>query len=205
MLRGISDLRRFTVAATDGNVGRLSDVYFDDRNWSVRYLAVEIGNGLPGCRELVSPTAIRRSEPPVLHVAVSKQQLAASPDFSSRGWRGGSTQSGGVEPANQARAGECGDVHLKTTTAVVGYAIQTEDGTIGHVKDVLVDDRTWAIRYLVVDTEDRWAGKKVLVAPAWLTNVTWDGSKTLSCIATAVDNSTGAAIPSIGRRSSGAR
>ena len=128
MLRGISDLRRFTVAATDGNVGRVGDVYFDDRNWSVRYLAVDTGNGLPGCRVLVSPTAMRRSEPPMLHVAVSKQQLAASPDVSARGWRGSSTQSGGVEPANLARAGESGDVHLKTATAVMGYAVQTEDG-----------------------------------------------------------------------------
>lgn len=205
MLRGISDLRQFTVAATDGNIGRLGDVYFDDRNWSVRYLAVEIGDGLPGCRELVSPRAIRRSEPPVLHVAVSKQQLAASPDVSSRGWRGSSRPSGGVEPANPARAGERGDVHLKTATAVVGYAIQTEDATIGHVKDVLVDDRAWAIRYLVVDAENRWASRKVLVSPAWLINLTWDASRTLYCIATAVDYSTGAAIPSAGRVLSGAR
>jgi hypothetical protein len=127
----------------------------------------------------------------------------ASPDVNTRGVPGSSTQQGGVEPANLARAGESGDVHLQTATAVMGYAIQTEDGEIGHVKDVLVDDQAWAIRYLVVDTENRWVGKKVLVSPAWLTHVTWDGSKTLCCIATAVDNSIGsgrAAIPSIEHR-----
>lgn len=174
MLRGINDLRRFTIAATDGNLGGVGDVCFDDRSWSVRYLVVDAGNWPPGRRVLVSPIAVRSSDPPTLHVALSKQQLAA-----------------GVEPANLARLDEGGDVHLQTATAVMGYAIQTEDGKIGHVKDVLVDDRAWAIRYLVVDTENRWVGKKVLVSPAWLTRVTWDASKTLCCIATAVDNGIG--------------
>jgi hypothetical protein len=32
MLRGIDDLRRFSIAATDGNVGSVSDVYFDGRS-----------------------------------------------------------------------------------------------------------------------------------------------------------------------------
>jgi sporulation protein YlmC with PRC-barrel domain len=191
MLRGISDLRRFTIAATDGNLGSVGDVYFDDRNWSVRYLAVDAGNRLRGRPVLVSPIAVRSSDPTTLHVALSKQQVAASPDVDTRGLPGSSTQQGGVEPANLARAGESGDVHdvhLQPATAVIGYTIQTEDGEIGHVKDVLVDDQAWAIRYLVVDTENRWAGKKVLVSPAWLTHVTWDASKTLCCIATVVDN-----------------
>jgi hypothetical protein len=85
----------------------------------------------------------------------------------------------------------------------MGDAIQTEDGEIGHVKDVLVDDQAWAIRDLVVDTENRWVGKKVLVSPAWLTHVTWDGSKTPCCIATAIDKRIGsgrAAMPSIEHR-----
>ena len=96
MLRGLSDLKRFTVAATDGNLGRVGDVYFDDRSWSVRYLAVDAGNGLPDRRVLVSPSAVRRSEPPILHVAVSTQQVAASPDINVPGRPGTSTQQGEV-------------------------------------------------------------------------------------------------------------
>jgi len=208
MLRGIGDLRRFTVAATDGTLGSVRDVYFDDRSWSVRYLVVDAGNWLPGRRVLVSPIPVRSPGSTTLHVALSKQQVAASPDVNTRGVPGSSTQQGGVEPANLARAGECGDAHLQTAAAVMGYAIQTEDGKIGHVKDVLVDDQAWAIRYLVVDTENRWVGKKVWVSPAWLTRVTWDASKTLCCIATAVDDSSGsgrAAIPSIEHRQTAAR
>jgi hypothetical protein len=93
-------------------------------------------------------------------------------------------------------------LHLQNATGVLGYAIQAEDGEIGHVKDVLVDDKAWAIRYLVVDTQDWWASKNVLVSPQWLTRVTWDESKTLFCLVTAVDDDTArgrTARPSIDR------
>ena len=186
MLRSVSDLRRFTIAATDGNLGPVDDLYFDDRTWAVRYLAVDAGNWLPGRQVLISPVSVRSADPTTLHVALSKQQVTTSP--------------GGPEPAVPARAGNGGDLHLQTATAVLGHAIQAEDGEIGHVKDVLVDDKAWAIRYLVVDARDWWSGKTVLVSPEWLTRVTWDESKTFFCIVTAVDNSTASptlAMPSI--------
>ena len=174
----------------------------------MRYLVVDASNWLPGRRVLVSPIAIRSSDPTTLHLTLRKQQLAASPDVNTRGLPGSSTQQGGVEPTNLARAGESEDVHLQTATAVMGYTIRAEDGEIGHVKDVLVDDQAWAVRYLVVDTENWWAGKKVLVSPAWLTHLTGDASRTLCCIVTAVDDRIGsgrAAIPSIEHRQTAAR
>jgi hypothetical protein len=74
--------------------------------------------------------------------------------------------------ALQARAGkESADSHLRSTDEVTGYHIEAEDGAIGHVKDFLVDDETWAIRYLEVDTQNWWPGKKVLVSPQWLNNI----------------------------------
>ena len=188
MLRSVSDLRRFTIAATDGNLGRVGDVYFDDRSWAVRYLVVDTGNWLPGRRVLVSPISVRSADPTTLRVALSKQQVTTSPDDTVTRVVS-SAPPDGVELTVLARAGESGDVHLQNATAVLGYAIQAEDGEIGHVCDVLVDDKAWAIRYLVVDTRLWWSGKKVLVSPEWLTHVTWDESKTLFCIVTAVDDS----------------
>ena len=35
-----------------------------------------------------------------------------------------------------------------------GYDIQASDGEIGHVEDFIIDDETWAIRYLVIDTQN---------------------------------------------------
>jgi hypothetical protein len=60
---------------------------------------------------------------------------------------------------------------------VIGYHIAATDGDIGHVEDFLVDEATWAIRYMVVDTRNCWSGKKVLVSPGWIAHVDWDASK----------------------------
>jgi hypothetical protein len=56
---------------------------------------------------------------------------------------------------------------------VTGYQVQARDGVIGHVDDYILDDQSWAIRYLVVDVGSWWAGKKVLVPPEWLQRVSW--------------------------------
>ena len=70
-----------------------------------------------------------------------------------------------------------GDIHLRSAMDVRGYYIQGSDDTIGHVEDFIVDDETWEIRYLVIDTSNWWFGKKVLVAPCWASHVSWEESK----------------------------
>ena len=69
------------------------------------------------------------------------------------------------------------DPHLRSTHDVSGHTIQATDGEIGHVEDFFVDDDTWAIRYLVVDTRNWWPGKKVLISPKWIERVSWRESK----------------------------
>ena len=192
MLRGISDLKRFTIAATDGNLGSVRDLYFDDRSWAVRYLVVDTGPSLPGRRLFVSPISVRRSDPTTLRLGLSMRQVEIRSVSSA--------QPCGVLPESLARAGDGGDLHLQTATTVMGYAIRAEDGEIGHVKDVLVDDKAWAIRYLVVDTEHWWAGKTVLVSPGWFTRVAWDESKTFFCLVTAVGDAGAAGRPAPGER-----
>jgi hypothetical protein len=62
---------------------------------------------------------------------------------------------------------------LRSVAEVLGYAIRARDGDVGHVEDFLVDDWTWAVRYVVVDTRNWWPGKKVLLGPDWVDRVTW--------------------------------
>ena len=68
------------------------------------------------------------------------------------------------------------DPHLRSCKAVTGYHLHATDGEIGHVAGYLVDDESWAIRYLVVDTSNWWVGHKVLIAPDWITGVHWTGA-----------------------------
>jgi hypothetical protein len=45
-----------------------------------------------------------------------------------------------------------------------GFHIVATDGGIGHVDDFLVDEATWEVRYLVVDTSNWIGGKSVLIS-----------------------------------------
>jgi PRC-barrel domain protein len=65
------------------------------------------------------------------------------------------------------------DPHLRSGIAVMKYRIQASDGGIGHVQGLLLDEDTWAIRYLIVDTSNWWLGHQVLIAPQWIQNVSW--------------------------------
>ena len=59
----------------------------------------------------------------------------------------------------------------------MGYHIHATDGDIGHVQSLLIDEDTWAIRYLVVDTSNWWLGHKVLIVPQWVQDISWADSK----------------------------
>jgi uncharacterized protein YrrD len=72
---------------------------------------------------------------------------------------------------------ESEDSHLRSMKEVTGYYIQAADGEIGHVEDFVVDDETWAVRYVVVDTRNWLPAKKVLVARDWVERVSWDERK----------------------------
>jgi sporulation protein YlmC with PRC-barrel domain len=71
---------------------------------------------------------------------------------------------------------EAEDYHLRSVSEIAGYYIKASDGEVGHVEDVLVDDKSWAVRYIVVDTKNWWPGRKVLVSPEWIKEVSWNDS-----------------------------
>ena len=69
---------------------------------------------------------------------------------------------------------ETGDLHLRSTKAVHGYKIHAKDKTFGHVSDFIVDDETWTVRYLVVDTKNFFPSASVIIAPEWVDSINWD-------------------------------
>jgi uncharacterized protein YrrD len=83
-----------------------------------------------------------------------------------------------IAAASAAKAREGSqDSHLRSTKEVKGYHLVAIDGEIGHVDDFIVEDESWALRYLVVDTHNWWPGKKVLLSPQWIECVSWPESK----------------------------
>jgi hypothetical protein len=52
---------------------------------------------------------------------------------------------------------------LRNASEIHGYTIAARDGNVGTVSDLLFEDTTWLIRWVVVDTGDWLPGRKVLL------------------------------------------
>lgn len=218
MLHPTNDLLNLTISASDGAIGDVKDLYFDDEAWAIRYLVVETGSWLFSRKVLISPIAAGKPDwtSKLLPVSLTQEQVKNSPDIDTEmpvtrqhetdyldyysypyywggmGLWGGGGYPGmlmpgydgyGSAPAARAQADSAQartqarqrnqDSHLRSCKAVVGYDIKASDGEIGHVQGLLVDEESWAIRYLVVSTSNWWLGHDVLLAPQWIERVSW--------------------------------
>jgi hypothetical protein len=83
MLCATTALKGYTIEATDGAIGTVSDVLFDDRTWNLRWLVVDTGGWLTGRKVLIHPSAIGLPlhEQETLPVRLTKAQVEASPDI----------------------------------------------------------------------------------------------------------------------------
>ena len=192
------------IRTTDGEIGAVDQLYFDDETWAIRYFTVETGSWLAGRQVLVSPISIVHTDWQAkrLDVALTKKQVENSPNIDTHrpvsrqdeatysGYYGspyywGFYPAGLADPTanfdNEVLADkirrESTDSHLRSTEAVTGHHIEATDGEIGHVQGFVIDDDNWAVRYLEVATRNWWPGKKVLVSPAWIQRVSWTDSK----------------------------
>ena len=81
MLQSLKQLNRNKLAASDGEIGRVKDFYFDDRTWAVRYVVADTGNWLTGRLVLLSPHAFGRLHHggQILCVNLLRKQIEDSP------------------------------------------------------------------------------------------------------------------------------
>jgi hypothetical protein len=81
MLRSIKQLYGEKLGASDGEIGRVKDFYFDDQSWAVRYLVADTGTWLASRQVLLSPHAIGKlyEDGKVLLVKLTRKQIENSP------------------------------------------------------------------------------------------------------------------------------
>jgi uncharacterized protein YrrD len=84
------------------------------------------------------------------------------------------------------------DKHLQSAHAVTGYDIQSVDGPIGHVSGLMVDDRSWAVPELVVDTGHWYSGKEILIPTKRVVRISYEDSKVFVSLSKADIERTGA-------------
>jgi len=78
MLKPSSQFKGLTIAASDGDLGSVTDLYFDDLSWTIRYLVVDTGTWLPGRQVLISPLSVREVDDKIL-VNLTRAQVQNSP------------------------------------------------------------------------------------------------------------------------------
>jgi hypothetical protein len=81
MLWNLDTLRSFSVRATDGPLGGVRDVLFEDQSWQVRYLVVDTGSWLFGRSVLLVPgvAGAPDAERKELPVRLTREQVKNSP------------------------------------------------------------------------------------------------------------------------------
>lgn len=216
MLLDLSTIRKHSVAASDGDIGTVSDILFDDATWMIRWLVVDTGHWLTGRKVLLPPSALGHAEPSdrTFPVRLTRAEVEASPALDSHrpvsrrfetstydhyGWSpywGSGYYLGGYgmglsgygmmegvgmrsDPEVQRREEDLRrreeniEPHLRSAGEIENYHIHATDGEIGHLKDLVLEDNDWSIRYLFVDTANWWGGHKVLISPRNATDIRW--------------------------------
>lgn len=62
---------------------------------------------------------------------------------------------------------------LRSARSLQDYHVLATDGSVGHVEDFILDDESWAVRYLVVDMRHWLSDRRVIVSPEWIEEIDW--------------------------------
>jgi len=193
MLRSLRELIGCMLVAKDGEIGRCKDFLFDDQNWVIRYLVADTRKWLRGRKVLVSPLSVDSSDwkTQILSFRVLRDQLRRSPSldeeapvsrpyemtlFDYYGWP--YYWSDHARRAGPKLLVLCLKAHRKvmdresesekacnlySVKEVKGFEVHGIDGRLGNVVNFIMDDDTWALRYLLLDTSYLLPGKMVLL------------------------------------------
>jgi sporulation protein YlmC with PRC-barrel domain len=153
LLWRVKELFGYTVRAIDGEAGKIDDLYVNPKTWNIQAFVVDLGDWVldtgewtPGKKFLVPAIAFGQPDRGTYTVSVNltKDQLEQQPQ---------------LDVVQQA------DITLYSAKTSLGYYIQASDGEIGHLEDFIINDQSWMIRLMIIDTSNWWLGKKVMVEP----------------------------------------
>lgn len=198
-LHRLSELQTYNLCATDGEIGPLEDLSFEDSTWTVRYIVANTDTWLDGRAILISSVAIGGIDKDnnEIFVEISRHQIKGSPPIESVNritrqyeadyfryygwppyWKSTPVSSRFLtdeidESYTGTKRRRPVNNHIRSASEIMGYNIAAQDGEIGKVTNFVIDEKNWAICYLEIDTIGWWPGKHVLLNPAWITMIDW--------------------------------
>lgn len=193
MIRNFKGLIGLPVSAVDGDIGTVKSFYFDDRKWTVRYIAVETGRLANRRDVLISPLSVIETglASRMFKVNLTRNQVDGGPEVDlnkpvsrqleekiaayynwPRYWET-AQRTAGERPAGAPgteRPGVPGitvaekvfTYQLVGSRRFIGCAVAARDGGAGSITDCTVDDGTWDIRGIVIDTGIPLTGHRVV-------------------------------------------
>src|SRR5512138_2669008 len=83
MIHKAKDMQSHQIHATDGEIGKVDELYFDDNAWVVRYMVMDTGTWLERRRVLISPISVRAInwETHEVYVSLTRDQVKNAPNI----------------------------------------------------------------------------------------------------------------------------
>ena len=199
MLHTLSELMKYSVHTTDGEIGSVRDFLFDDITWEIRYLIVDVGRGLEHRNVVLAISTVEQPnrENKSFHVRLTKEQVRDSPDIDAEkpvsrqqemameeyfgklaAWVHHNLNCGAPIPTGRKYPLHTKeDPHLRSARALFEYEICGTDGEIGRLESFILDDATWHIGYLEVKAGKWLLDRTVLIPTRWIESVSWDNCR----------------------------
>lgn len=148
----VGQLTGVPLCANDGEAGTVRTFLLDPATWEATAVVVQTGVW-PG-RRIVAVDAAHLGRfdwawtAGALRVDLTRAEVDAAPAFDEG------------QPAERVRADD-----------VAACSVAGTDGDVGRVKDLLIDDVAWAVRFVQVETR----GRAVLVPATWIERLDRNG------------------------------
>ncbi len=196
MLHDLKSLTGYSVIATDGEVGSVRNVLFDDISWTVLYLVVGVGTWFKRRDVVLTISAIGQPDraKKAIYVCLTKEQVRNSPDVDTEKpvsrqqeialeeyfgkmayWvhttldAASPTPTGRKYPLHTKE-----DPHLRSAWDLLDYEVWATDGAIGRLEGLIVDEASWHLGYLDVSAGDWLHGRSVLIPTSLVKRISWD-------------------------------
>lgn len=157
MFRRIKDLVFQRLEGIDGPLGYCHDLRFEAGSWNIRSLIAAIP----------ARSSINLIKLPPL--ALSDPDLRAYHGSIPVRW----TQKRGrlAPPMSEDRDSD------RSGLSLIGFQIEAEEESVGHVSDLLIEPSSWTIRYLTISRKQNTGNADILVSPRWIRSVDWSQTR----------------------------
>ena len=184
MLCSLNKLKMYDVVANDGQIGKIKDYYFDEKNWVVRYLLIDSCGYLNRSNGFISTSSVSNIDMRAnkIHVNFSiskiglntKTKKETNPrekkidiqfsDFFERPSYWGFLDSPWVVgpqgviyeniPGKNEIRLPSGQPNLPSYNQITRYQVHAIDAFLGQIVDILVNEDTWQFQFLELEKEN---------------------------------------------------